>query len=274
MRREKNHFQRGILVSLGLHLLLFLFVGLASGGPAKISSEPSIEVSLSDYRPRLDKKPKKPSVEAKKPDKKQVPKPVKKKAKPPEKKKAQVNKPPAKKPKPSEVPKAPPKIAEKPKESVKPKEDPNVEKTRAKEVEPEKKPSAEAPSEAEPLDDIAREEVLENMRKTAELRKKKNALLPLVLDIYYRKISFQIEKKLLVLPDVDSVAVLSANVSFYMREDGEVYDAKIETSSGNPRFDSYCIKAVNSSSPLPPPPAKLRERIKSEAFVVPCESKK
>ena len=58
-----------------------------------------------------------------------------------------------------------------------------------------------------------------------------------------------------------------------MKESGEVYDVGIERSSGNTKFDSYCIKAVNAASPLPAPPTELRDRIKSEFFVISCEIK-
>ncbi len=144
------------------------------------------------------------------------------------------------------------------------------------------------------LREIRKESILETLKKPTEAKsqpetsseksdvvsskphvtseKTKKGVISLVLDVYYKNISKRIEKTLILPPDVGPKSLLSATVSFYMKTTGEVYDAKIERSSGNQRFDSYCVRAVNISSPLPIPPVELRDRIKTEPFIIPCKS--
>ena len=167
----------------------------------------------------------------------------------------------------------------KPKETV-------TEKT-AEKAEP--KPQKETPPAEEDSLESEREEVIRNIKKESVLKTiKKTAgtsaepasketgpgLISLVLDVYYRTISKRIQKNLFLLPNIDSSVFLAAQVNFYMKETGEVYDVGIERSSGNTKFDSYCIKAVNAASPLPAPPTELIDRIKSEFFIISCETKK
>ena len=128
---------------------------------------------------------------------------------------------------------------------------------------------------------IKKESVLSSIKKTAgaapvepDSKEAGPGLISLVLDVYYRTISKRIQRNLILPLNIDSGILLAAQVNFHMRETGEVYDVGIEKSSGNTQFDSYCIKAVNSASPLPPPPSELRDRIKSEFFIISCESKK
>lgn len=99
-------------------------------------------------------------------------------------------------------------------------------------------------------------------------------VLSLVLDVYYKAISRQIEKNLILPLNVEPRGFMTALVSFRMRPGGEVYDVEISEGSGNDVFDFYCIKAVNASSPLPVPPSELRGRISAEPFVVPCKNRK
>lgn len=99
-------------------------------------------------------------------------------------------------------------------------------------------------------------------------------VLSLVLDVYYKAISRQIEKNLILPLNVEPRGFMTALVSFRMRPSGEVYDVEISEGSGNDVFDFYCVKAVNASSPLPVPPSELRGRITAEPFVVPCRNRK
>ncbi|MXZ12447.1 MAG: TonB family protein, partial [Candidatus Dadabacteria bacterium] len=204
----------------------------------------------------------------------------------PEKKKEPPAAPVVKKQEPPKTSQTETKPPEKQKEpAVKPKK-PVTEKT-AQKAEPETQ--KETPTAEENSLESGREEVIRNIKKESVLRNiKKTAgtsvqpdskeagpgLISLVLDVYYRTISKRIQKNLFLLPNIDSSAFLAAQVNFYMKEDGEVYDVGIERSSGNAKFDSYCIKAVNASSPLPAPPTELRDRIKSEFFIISCETKK
>ena len=287
MKGEKNYFRKGLFISLGLHLLVVCLLYLGVGGHGRVSPERSIEVSLSTQVPRSDKK--KPSVKApssppkpEKSAKKKISKPSKEQAKPPQEKKADPAAVAAKK---KESPKTSPaeaKPAEKPKEPAAPPE----ETAQNTESEPKKEESTakENPLESgkrEVIRNIKKESVLSSIKKTAgaapvepDSKEAGPGLISLVLDVYYRTISKRIQRNLILPLNIDSGILLAAQVNFHMRETGEVYDVGIERSSGNTQFDSYCIKAVNSASPLPPPPSELRDRIKSEFFIISCESKK
>lgn len=260
MKGEENLFRKGLFISLGLHLLIVCLLALGVGGHGEISPESSIEVALSTHAPHINKK--KSKVKAPSSPKKPK-KSVKKKAPPTQVKKPEKKKEPAVKPKET--------ITEKTAEKAEPKPQ--------KETPPAEKNSLESERE-EVIRNIKKESVLKTIKKTAgtsaEPASKETGprLISLVLDVYYRTISKRIQKNLFLLPNIDSSVFLAAQVNFYMKETGEVYDVGIERSSGNTKFDSYCIKAVNAASPLPTPPTELIDRIKSEFFIISCETKK
>ncbi len=291
MKGGENLFRRGLFISLGLHLLIVCLLALGVGGHGEVSPESSIEVSLSTHAPRVNKKksdvkapsrPQKPKKSAKKKVKKAPPA----QAKSPEKKKEPSPKPAVKKqqsPKASQTQTKPPEKQKKPEKP--PKETAAQESARKTEPETQKEsPPAEEGSmelgKKEVIRDIKKESVLKSIKKTAGTsaqpasKEPGPGIISLVLDVYYRTISKRIQRNLFLLPNIDSSAFLTAQVNFYMRENGEVYDVGIERSSGNEKFDSYCIKAVNAASPLPVPPTELRDRIKSEFFIISCETKK
>ena len=284
MKGEKNQFRKGLFISLGLHLLIVCLLALGVGRHGQVPPEQSIEVSLSTQVPRIAKKksvvrapsrPQKPEKPAKK-----IKETPKKQAKPPQKKKAEPVK--AKKEKSPEAPSPQTKPDKKPKKTE------TASKETAPTTEPEtKKKEAEAEKKAleserkEVIRNIKKESVLSGIKKSASQASVEPAskesgpgVISLVLDVYYRTISKRIQRNLILPLNIDSGILLAAQVNFYMTETGEVYDVGIERSSGNIKFDSYCIKAVNDASPLPSPPSELRDRIKSEFFVISCESKK
>lgn len=291
MKGEKNLLREGLFISLGLHLLIVCLLALGVGGHGKVPPESSIEVSLSAQAPRVNKKksdvkapgrPQKPEKSAKKKVKKAPPAQVKS----PEKKKEPPDKPVAKKQEPPKASQTETKPPEKQKKPETPRSETEPEKP-AQKTEPETRKEA-PPAEEDSLElgkkevirDIKKESVLRSIEKTAGTsaqpasKEPGPGLISLVLDVYYRTISKRIQKNLFLLPNIDSSSFLAAQVNFYMRENGEVYDVGIEKSSGNEKFDSYCIKAVNAASPLPVPPTELKDRIKSEFFIISCETKK
>ncbi len=284
MKGGKNHFRKGLFISLGLHLLIVCLLALGVGRHGQVPPEQSIEVSLSTEVPRASKKktvvktpsrPKKPEKSAKKtkkPPKKQVKPPQKKKAKPVKAKKEKSPDPKPPRTKPDEKPKKPEVVSK----ETQPRKEPE---TKKKEAAAEKK--ALESGKKEVIRNIKKESVLSTIKKSAEQasvepvsKKSGPGVISLVLDVYYRTISKRIQRNLILPLNIDSGILLAAQVNFYMTETGEVYDVGIERSSGNVKFDSYCIKAVNDASPLPAPPNELRDRIKSEFFVISCESKK
>jgi len=50
---------------------------------------------------------------------------------------------------------------------------------------------------------------------------------------------------------------LLAIISIRIAKDGRIIVDKIEKSSGNPLFDRSALRAINSASPLPPPPEEI-----------------
>lgn len=284
MKGEKNQFRKGLFISLGLHLLIVCLLALGVGGHGPVSPEQSIEVSLSTQVPRATKKkpvvrtpirsqkPEKTAKKTKRSPKKQVKPPQKKKAAPVKAKKEKKPKAPPPQTKPDKKPKEPPAASEEP-------PPPTESETEKKEAAAEKK--ALESGKKEVIRNIKKESVLSSIKKSAgqasvepASRESGPGVISLVLDVYYRTISKRIQRNLVLPLNIDSGILLAAQVNFYMTETGEVYDVGIERSSGNVKFDSYCIKAVNDASPLPAPPNELRDRIKSEFFVISCESKK
>ena len=287
MRGEKNQFRKGLFISLGLHLLIVCLLFLGVGRHGQVSPESSIEVSLSTQVPRASEKkpvvraparpqkPKKSTKKVKEAPKEQVKSPRKKKAEPAAEKEKSPEAP-APRTEPKEKPEEPPATSEKPPPVTEPETEPETEKK--EDIAGEK---ALESGKKEVIRNIKKESVLSSIKKSAAEASVKPAseesgpgVISLVLDVYYRTISKRIQRSLILPLNIDSGILLAAQVNFYMKETGEVYDVGIERSSGNLRFDSYCIKAVNDASPLPPPPSELRDRIKSEFFVISCESKK
>ena len=284
MKGEKNQFHKGLFISLGLHLLIVCLLALGVGRHGQVSPEQSIEVSLSTHVPRASEKksvvrtPSRPRKPEKTP--KKIKKTPKEQVKPPQKKKADAvatekeksPDPPPPQTKPDEEPKEPAAASEETPPRTKPETEKEEEAAEKKAFESGKK---------EVIRNIKKESVLSSIKKSAEQtsvepvsKKSGPGVISLVLDVYYRTISKRIQRNLILPLNIDSGILLAAQVNFYMTETGEVYDVGIERSSGNVKFDSYCIKAVNDASPLPPPPSELRERIKSDFFVISCESKK
>lgn len=156
-------------------------------------------------------------------------------------------------------------------------EEPRAERTPVSQDEPE----SAAPRKKEPEGEADSAPAIESIRKNPEGSVAKRAsaetsprVISLVLDVYYKAISGRIEENLILPLNVEPRGFMTALVSFRMKQSGEVYDVGISESSGNDVFDSYCIKAVNASSPLPVPPSELQGRIRSEPFVVPCKNRK
>ncbi len=305
MKGEENHFSMGVLVSLILHLAIIGLLTSAVNMTKEFPLEPSVEISLADYEQFVEKK--KPQQKESTPN----PKTSKTKPKKPDKKKNEKKPQPKKKPSSTKPTKQesviPLKKQKELSEEIKPEPAKPPEPV---EPEPESARSPDTPenlseetgrlkknTESEKkqvLRKIRKESVLETLKKPTERdgpqkissgksrfvpskphvtsEKTKRGIVSLVLDVYYKSISRQIEKTLILPPDVGPESILSATVSFYMKATGYVYDAKIDRSSGNQRFDSYCIRAVNISSPLPAPPVELADRIKTEPFIIPCES--
>ena len=265
--------------------------------PAEKAKSPAKRPAKAEKPPAVKKKPetvKKPAAERKPPEKKVAAKPPRRPGPPDLKEKPRAPerpKPPGKtEPAPAVEPSPP--LEEKRAPAPEPPADRKKEVIRdirkesvirsLREVPGENAPSPEtqgAPDES--AGEAASGPALESVRKNPAGEGARRAseessprVLSLVLDVYYKAISRQIEKNLILPLNVEPRGFMTALVSFRMRPGGEVYDVEISEGSGNDVFDFYCIKAVNASSPLPVPPSELRGRISAEPFVVPCKNRK
>ena len=271
MRGDKNHFRKGLFISIGFHLLIVVLLSLGVGKQGQITPERSIEVSLSAHDVPPGEKKAKPRASAR--SKKPVKKAETTKKTPRKQEKAKT----AKKEKPRKKTQTKPKPPVKAEARSKKTETPSKKTAQKTEPGTKKKESA---AKKEIIRSIKKESVLSGIRKSADSgpgetasRKSSPGLISLVLDVYYSQISKRIQQSLVLPLNIDSDMFLVAQVNFYMSEDGEIYNVGIEKSSGNVKFDSYCVKAVNNASPLPPPPSELKDRIRSEFFIISCESR-
>lgn len=269
MAAEKNHFREGLAVSLGLHLLLVvLLLAAGAGATGRIGLEDSVEVTLVSYAP----------VKAKRTPEIPRPKPVDPWKPAVSTKPEEVKEPEIVLPERAEIPEAVEDPADFKKEEV-------LRDIRKKQIlesllaesslrEPERVPekTEETVDKPEKPSEGKRREISADRRESSE--RSSPRVFSLMLEVYYMSVSKQIEKHLSFPPNVEPEGFLTALVSFRMNENGDVSDAGVSRSSGNEIFDSYCVKAVRESSPLPVPPNELRDRIKSEPLVVPCENRR
>lgn len=61
---------------------------------------------------------------------------------------------------------------------------------------------------------------------------------------------------------------LRAQIRVMVDENGHIIRRDLITPSGNPTFDDVALSTVDKSSPLPPPPARLRNLLSVRGFVV------
>lgn len=82
--------------------------------------------------------------------------------------------------------------------------------------------------------------------------------------VYQREIKSILEKNLVWLKET----ALRSEVRFRMDREGNIIEPSIEKGSGDPSFDQAALRAVRKSSPLPAPPAKYKDQILREEFVI------
>lgn len=61
-------------------------------------------------------------------------------------------------------------------------------------------------------------------------------------------------------------AFLNATVVIFVAPDGTILRREVEQSSGNQHFDAALLRAVDASSPLPPPPEGWRQKFRTEGL--------
>ena len=137
---------------------------------------------------------------------------------------------------------------------------------------------------SEVLNDLRRKSVINNLRERSKTNKfnsdqtdsggmkdtdEKNAKKDsAILGFYKNAITDRIQNKFKTTLNILLHESLTANVYFKINNNGNVSGVRINKPSGNTAFDNFCINAVISSSPLPPPPKDIAKRVVSEGFEI------
>ena len=86
---------------------------------------------------------------------------------------------------------------------------------------------------------------------------------------YYALIRERINREWITAPKLFTESEdLKAQLVVMIGEDGTVTSIEFETSSGNYSFDLSAKRAVERASPLPSPPATLKDEVVDEGFLI------
>lgn len=291
----------GVVLSLSLHIVIFLMAIFWRFGTPMYSGEPeSIEgtlVSISEIgQPGGEEVVRKEEIKPQEPERKDEP-PKVEEEKPEEK--IQVSKPEKKEPQ-EEPKKTELKKEETPKE--KPKEDDTIvlqEKEKKKEKkEIAKKPEPTEPPKTKPQKKVeSKKETFENVKQKLlkELEQKRIARagtsgeekgIPkgtgystggsssgstgLIAELFVRRVRQEIKSNWTIPPNIPTDKTLKAKIVFMIDENRKVYDVRVEESSGNSLLDDSCVTAVYKAAPsLPAPPPEILEEAKTVEIEVP-----
>ena len=298
----------GIVLSLSLHILIFLTAIFWGFGTPMYSGEPeAIEgtlVTISEIgQPGGEVATKKEEVKPQVPETKEEPAKVEEK-KPEEK--IQVSKPEKKEPQ-EEPKKTELKKEETPKE--KPKQDDTIvlqEKEKKKEKKeiakkpeptepPKTKPQKKVESKKETFEDV-KNRVIGEMQKQKllkEFQQKRVASADssaerkgvqkgagystggsrggssgVVAELFVRRVREEIKNNWAIPENIPIDGSLKAVIVFKLDERGRPSDVKVDIPSGNTAFDDFCVKAIYRASPLTPPPPELLEEARTEGLEV------
>lgn len=82
-----------------------------------------------------------------------------------------------------------------------------------------------------------------------------------MVSLYADAVGREIASNWNIPPNIPTDGRLMTKVFFRSNENGEVFDLRIEESSGNTSFDEFCLRAIKKASPLktPPPPEILQQ---------------
>ncbi len=298
----------GVVLSLSLHIVVFLIAIFWGFGTPRYSGEPeSIQgtlVSISEIeQPGGEEVVRKEEIRPQEPEKKD--KPTKVEEKKPEEK-IQVSKPekkePQEEPKKTELKKEePPK--EKPKEDdtivLKEKEKKQEKKEIAKKPEPTKPPKTKQLKEAEKKKETSEKkitEILSDIRRNVERRNVEDKRVAnsdssgeqkgiqksagsttgessssssgLIAELFVRRVREEIKSNWAIPENIPIDGSLKAKIVFKLDGRGKPSDVRVEVPSGNSAFDDFCVKAIYRASPLTPPPPELLEEAKTEGLEV------
>jgi len=82
-----------------------------------------------------------------------------------------------------------------------------------------------------------------------------------MVSLYADAVGREIASNWNIPPNIPTDGRLMTRVFFRSNENGEIFDLRIEESSGNTSFDEFCLRAIKKASPLktPPPPEILQQ---------------
>jgi colicin import membrane protein len=124
-------------------------------------------------------------------------------------------------------------------------------------------------------DELKKQEAQEKAERARKYLVKGNAISPgtalkglakAEFNEYLGKLHSQIQEHW-NLPEWLSNTNLKATVLTFIDHRGVVIKRQIERSSGDPRFDDFALRAVDESSPFPPPPEKFVDVVKVDGIV-------
>lgn len=325
-KKSKYSSSWGLVLSLFLHGIVIIFIsfwGIKKYNQHQLSQPIDVSLSSLDYRGSSDffsnkpkavikakektesvkksesspkiKKEEKKVEKSPEPENKQQPKEEPKKV---EIKKEEVVKKEPEKPKKDVVPLEAKKAAKKPEKKIeKKKEAPK--KKEEKKIEPKK---AEKPKQnlelarSDVLNDLKRKAIIESLKSdespvqsdsvedsnisTGSGLKGKDSsdvaggsrLNPALLNVYKNAIWRRIKPRFKIPPNIPRDGSLTASIFFKMDDQGNVSGVEVKESSGNSAFDNFCINTVLSSSPLPPPPSEISSMVISQGFEIPMNN--
>ena len=289
----------GIVLSLSLHIVVFLMAIFWGFGTPMYSGEPeSIEgtlVSISELgqpgggevvgkeeiKPQEpERKEETPRVQEEKPEEKiEVSKPEKKESQE-EPKKTELKK--------EETPK------EKPKQDdtivLQEKEKKKEKKEIAKKLEPTKPPKTKQLKEAEKKKETSEKkitEILSDIRRNVEDKRvassdssgeqkgvqkgtgnSSGGSSGVIAELFVRRVREEIKSNWAIPENIPIDDSLKAVIVFKLDERGRPTDVRVDVPSGNSAFDDFCVKAIYRASPLTPPPPELLEEAKTEGLEV------
>ncbi|MEE8044487.1 MAG: energy transducer TonB, partial [Thermodesulfobacteriota bacterium] len=112
-------------------------------------------------------------------------------------------------------------------------------------------------------DDIKRGNEPESEGNAARSSSGGPSISPVIIQLYGSQLHRKISRNWRIPPGVPTDGSLAALISFKVDGNGRVNNVRVKESSGNSSFDEYCVKAINRSAPLPPPPHELAEEAKN-----------
>lgn len=112
-------------------------------------------------------------------------------------------------------------------------------------------------------DDIKRGNEPESEGNAARSSSGGSSISSVIIKLYSSQVHRKISRNWRIPPGVLTDGSLAALISFKVDGNGGVNNVRVKESSGNSSFDEYCVKAINRSAPLPPPPYELAEEAKN-----------